>query len=114
MAPGIQTDVLELLQIKTQQMEPRERDCVLILDEVQLKRKIECDTSTKSLTGFVSSDLGNGNEEASHTLVYMHVKGLCKPNKQMVAWFLTGMGVTGFDCGLSQSWLLENCIRSHS
>lgn len=37
MVPGVQTDVMELLKIMTQDMAPRERDCVLILDEVQLR-----------------------------------------------------------------------------
>ena len=35
MLPGIQYDILELLEVKTKSMLPHEKDCVLILDEVQ-------------------------------------------------------------------------------
>jgi len=94
MMPGIQTDVLELLKLKTDQMIDREKQCVLILDEVQIKRKIEYDTSAKVLTGYVHEELGNTTEEASHALVFM-VKGLCRPYKQVVAWYLTGTGTRG-------------------
>jgi Transposase protein len=34
MALGLQEDILDLLEIKTKEMVDRERDCVLILDEV--------------------------------------------------------------------------------
>jgi len=81
MKTGIQTDVLDLLQIK---MVLPEQNCVLILDEVQLKRKIEYDVSLKSITGYVDPELGNSTEEASHALVYM-IKGLQVPYKQVVA-----------------------------
>ena len=98
MQTGIQTEILQLLQLKTNAMLPREKDCVLILDEVQLKRKIEYDTALKQLTGYVSPELGRDTEEASHAMVFM-IKGLCKPFKQVVAWYLTGMGTRG-----SQLW----------
>ena len=108
MAPGLQEDVLDLLQIKTNEMESRERDCVLILDEVQLRRKIEYDPSLKCLTGYVSPELSQTNdEEASHALVFM-IKGLCKPYKQCVAWYLSGTGTSG-----AKLWLLtEQVIKT--
>ena len=94
MAPGLQEDILDLLEIKTKGMSDRERDCVLILDEVQVKRKIEYDTALKCLTGYVSQELRREvDEEASHALVFM-IKGLCKPYKQCVAWYLTGNGTS--------------------
>lgn len=80
MVSGIQTDVMGWLKIKTQDMAPRERDCVLILDEVQFQQKLEYCMSAKSHTGYVSYGLGDEKEEASYALVYM-IKGLCKPYK---------------------------------
>ena len=49
MAPGIQTDLLELLYKKTQTMTDDDKDCVLIVDEVQLNVKIEYDKGLESL-----------------------------------------------------------------
>lgn len=50
--------------------------------------------SARSLTGYVSSELGNGKEEASYALLYI-IKGPCKPYKQIVARYSTGTGTTG-------------------
>jgi hypothetical protein len=97
MPPGIQYDILDFLELKTRDMCQRERDCVLLIDEVQLKRKIEYDSGLKVMTGYTSSEFafaGRVDEEASHALVFMS-KGMCVPYKQTVAWFLTGNRTTG-------------------
>jgi hypothetical protein len=107
MAPGIQHDLMELLQSRLQSMGEHDRDCVLLLDEVQLKVKAEYDNGLKRLVGFVSPELqspGKENEFAEHALVYM-VKGLRKPYKQVVAWYLTGKGTTG-----SKLWQLTKGV----
>jgi hypothetical protein len=63
------------------------KDCVLLLDEIQLKRKIEYDAGLKIMTENVSREFVQAkgpDEEAAHALVFM-VKGLCIPYKQTVA-----------------------------
>jgi hypothetical protein len=97
MAPGIQDDVLDLLELKAKQLSIEERDCALLLDEVQLEPKVEYDTSLKRMTGYISPEfLFEGREPtvAEHALVFM-VKGIRKPYKQPIAWFLTGKSTTG-------------------
>jgi len=73
MRAGLDTSLLDLLKLKTQDMSPRERDCVLILDEVQLLKKVEYDVGLKQMSGYVSREfLSNPNEAnqlASHALV---------------------------------------------
>jgi len=95
MKPGFNTTLLDLLQLKTQDMAPHEKDCVLLLDEVQINKKIEFDLGLKEMTGYVSPEFQRSDrvdEVATHALVLM-IKGICLPYKQTIMWFATGDGM---------------------
>jgi hypothetical protein len=115
MAQGMQDDVLDLLELKAKQLSVEERDCVLLLDEVQLEPKVEYDTSLKRMTGYISPEfLLEGREPtvAEHALVFM-VKGIRKPYKQPIAWFLTGKSTTGTQLWSVTKQVIEQlCARS--
>jgi hypothetical protein len=105
MAPGIQDQLFELIELKTKDMVERNRQCVLLLDEVQLQEKVEYDNGLKKLIGIVSPEFTNTtNEPADHALVYM-IKGLCIPYKQTIAWFLTGKHTNG-----AQLWAVTKLV----
>jgi hypothetical protein len=97
MAPGIQHDLMELLELKVKNMALIDRDCALVVDEVQLLPKIDYDNGIKRLVGYVSPQFqidGQPPEIAVHALVYL-IKGLHVPYKQTVAWFATGRSTVG-------------------
>jgi hypothetical protein len=107
MAPGLQTQIFELLELKTKDMLDREKMCVLLLDEVQLREKVEYDNSLKKLVGYVSPEFTTNqsvNELADHALVFM-IKGICIPYKQPVVWYLTGKRTNG-----EQLWQVTKTI----
>ena len=101
-APGIQYDVLGLLKQKMRGREEHEKLCALLVDEMQLKRRVEYDKSTKQMVGYVSPETlpgGVDNSEerqlAVHALVFM-LRGLTVAWKQTVAYLYTG---TSLDSG---------------
>jgi hypothetical protein len=115
MAPGMQDDVLDLLELKAKQLSVEERDCVLLLDEVQLEPKVEYDTSLKRMTGYISPEfLLEGREPtvAEHALVFM-VKGMRKPYKQPIARELTEFTI-GPTVRISSTLLPTLLIHSYS
>jgi hypothetical protein len=114
MAPGIQHDLMKLLQMKVTNMAEIDRDCALVVDEVQLQPKIDYDKGTKQLLGYVSPEFQSAQqpaEVACHALVFM-IKGLHVPYKQIVAWFLTGRSTVGQLWKVTQSVIQELYNRS--
>ena len=101
--PGIQTEVIQWMKCKLQSSAPQERDCVLMLDEMAVRKYLEYDKGLRSFVGQVSEDVSGGASAtradsaialASHALVVM-VRGLTTNWKQVVAYYLTGDSVQG-------------------
>jgi len=98
-APGIQHDVLQWLQLKMEKKPESEKLCVLLIDEMQLKEKVELDRSLRCVIGYVSPEalpVGTGASAdkamASHAMVFM-LRGLTTSWKQTVAYLFTGASV---------------------
>lgn len=96
MAPGINATLLDMLSTKLSVYSEGERDCCLLIDEVQLKEKVEYDKGLKRIVGMVGEDIyGNSTKSlASHALCYM-VRGIRTNWKQVVAWYGTGAATPG-------------------
>jgi hypothetical protein len=97
MAPGVDIRLIDMLASKLSVFSPAERDCCLLIDEVQLKEKLEYDKGLKRLMGTVTEQLNSQNSDlvlASHALCFM-VRGIRTNWKQIVAWFATGNSVSG-------------------
>lgn len=101
--PGIQADIVNWLRCKLQSSAVQERDCVLMLDEMAVRKCLEYDKGLRSLVGGVSPDVCKSSREcgavpdvvlASHALVVM-IRGLTTNWKQVVAYYLTGDSVEG-------------------
>jgi hypothetical protein len=95
--PGIQTDVIQWMKCKLELSTDQERDCVLMLDEMAVKKFLEYDKGLRSLVGYITPDvLGSNSADtlASHALVFM-IRGLTTNWKQTVAYYLTGASVEG-------------------
>jgi len=96
-APGIQSDVLQWLKQKLADYKDYEKVCVLMVDEMQLKQRVEYDKSLHKVVGYVSpetlpSDAPQQDKEelASHAMVFM-LRGLTSSWKQTVAYLYSGM-----------------------
>jgi len=86
--PGFCDNVFSLLQRKAQSMPTSDRCCVLLLDEISLKRGLNYCKSTDEIVGF--EDFGNGqrtDKYANQALVLM-VRGLKSRWKQPLAYYL--------------------------
>lgn len=54
--PGIQHDVLQWLRLKMSNAKESERLCVLLIDEMQLKNRVEFDRGLRQLIEYVSPE----------------------------------------------------------
>jgi len=89
------------MQCKLQLSTAQERDCVLMLDEMAVRKCLEYDKGLRSFVGEVSTEVAKSHcaestdvELASHALVIM-IRGLTTNWKQVVAYYLTGNSVNG-------------------
>lgn len=99
MAPGLDITLLDMLANKLSVYSQTERDCCLLIDEVQLKEKLEYDKGLKRVMGAVvgetaSNSASPGVTLASHALCFM-VRGIRTNWKQVIAWFPTGNSISG-------------------
>lgn len=92
--PGILTDVFRLLKMKLRpSSEYFETDCILTLDEMELKKSIDFCVATNSFVG--SATLPNSeNLLASKALVFM-LGGITTRWKQTVAYYFTAESTDG-------------------
>ena len=98
-APGIQHDVLQWLQRKMSAAKESDKLCVLLVDEMQLKARVEFDKGLRHIVGYVSPETlpadaatGADKELASHAMVFM-LRGLTASWKQTVAYLFTGASI---------------------
>lgn len=89
---GLLTEVFELLQLKVDQMNDKERDCALTLDEMSITPSVEYDVRTGRLMGEVT--LPGHSGKATHAMVFM-LSGISTRWKQTVAYYFTGNSVFG-------------------
>jgi hypothetical protein len=101
--PGIQIDVVKWMQCKLQLSAVQERDFVLMLDEMAVRKYLEYDKGLRSFIGNISDEFCKGDGKtssnntvalASHALVFM-IRGLTTNWKQVVAYYLTGNSLQG-------------------
>jgi hypothetical protein len=101
--PGIQVDVIKWMQCKLKSTAAQERDCVLMLDELAVRKFLEYDKGLRSFVGHITEEVRKPLDEkssgssvllASHALVVM-IRGLTTNWKQVVAYYLTGDSVDG-------------------
>src|SRR5688572_8957393 len=89
---GLLTEVFDLLQLKVAQMNDKERDCALTLDEMSITPSVEYDIRTGRLMGEVT--LPGHSGKATHAMVFM-LSGISTRWKQTVAYYFTGNSVFG-------------------
>ncbi|XP_077519843.1 uncharacterized protein LOC144129587 [Amblyomma americanum] len=86
--PGVLTEILTLMEAKVAAMSEIERDCVLFLDELEIRRGVELDRSSDCFLG--KTTLPESDQPANHALVFM-IGGLNTRWKQVIAYHYAGM-----------------------
>lgn len=89
---GILDQVFVLLKEKVETMSVKERDCVLLLDEMAITPSMEFDVGTGEFTGHVTLPSHEG--VATHACVFL-LGGITSRWKQVVAYYFTGSSISG-------------------
>lgn len=89
--PGVLQEVFALLESKVPHLVEKERQCVLMLDEMSIVPKLEYDTSTGSVRGYATLAVPGAPAKsiATHALVFM-LGGVSSRWKQVVGYHYTG------------------------
>lgn len=103
--PGITAKAIHLLRTKCNEMEERDRNCVLIHDEMAVKKELELKTNEDVVYGF--QDFGEfGRENIVVNKVYtMMIRGLNRNWKQTFAYYV------GSPNGVTIKKIIENALE---
>ena len=91
---GILNDVHSLMIPKVQNMEECEKECVLVIDEMSVKERIDYNQHSDEMVGRITLPENNSNQPANHAVAFM-LRGLGSPWKQTVAFHFTGYSTSG-------------------
>ena len=94
---GISPEFFETLKTKAGTMSKRERQCVLMWDEMSIKRLLEYNRKDDFVEGFQDlGHLGRSDQVANYALVFM-LRGLTSTWKQPIAFYVSRGNVDGND-----------------
>lgn len=92
---GILDEVLEFLHIKVSHLKSdRDRDCLIVLDEISITPGTVFDTSTNNYVGYVTLPEHDDKEIATHGLVFM-LASIGHRWKQSIAYYFTAKNTKG-------------------
>lgn len=84
--PGFNDFIFRLLEFRVRRMKEKEKDCLLVLDEMSLKSHLFYDISRDKIIGFQTENNETSAKIASSALVVM-VRGIASSWKQPLAYF---------------------------
>lgn len=92
--PGCSVKFMEAFKLKVNSMNPEDRKCVLIFDEMSIKSAVKYDKRRDCIEGLedLGPVLGNTKYVGDHALVFM-VRGLRSKWKQPLGYFITSSTV---------------------
>lgn len=97
---GIFHNVIQILKVKAEFMEPCDRFCLISYDEMQISKKVEFDRSTGKAIGYVTLDpkvehenWAPTNDDLGEKLFLVVVKGIKNHWKQVIACHVTRKGM---------------------
>ncbi|KAL4126427.1 hypothetical protein QTP88_010649 [Uroleucon formosanum] len=104
---GFSPKYMEQLKLKADCMSFKERKCVILLDEMAIKKYIEYNKTLDEVEGFEDlGSLGKSNKPGSHALVVM-IRGLYVNWKIPLNYYFTGSGVKGDSLVL----IIKKCVQ---
>lgn len=90
--PGVLKEIFDIMETKVAAMTDIEKDCVLFMDEMEIRRGLELDRGSDAFLG--TTTLPESDQPANHALVFM-VGGMNTRWKQVIAYHFTGAYVSG-------------------
>ncbi|XP_045477880.1 uncharacterized protein LOC123683025 [Harmonia axyridis] len=92
--PGFNKKIFLQLSLKADSMMPREKKCILMFDEMSIKRNIDYNKHTDMIEGFEDlGEFGRKSSPASQALVLM-IRGIYSTWKIPIAFFVSEDGVS--------------------
>lgn len=84
---GLSEEMINIIQEKLEDMNPINRKCILLLDEMTIKNNLQYDEKTDKIYGYEDyQEFGRTSKPAKHALVFM-LSGINKQWKQATAHF---------------------------
>lgn len=95
--PGKSDNLLELLKSKSQSMSIKERECVLIWDEMSIKSWLEYNSKKDIIEGYTDlGEHGRSSTIGNHVLVFM-IRGRQSNWRQPISYYVSHNSVSGND-----------------
>lgn len=105
--PGFTTEVFDKVKIKAKSMTSTEKQCVLLFDEMSLRKSLEYNSKLDLIEGFEDlGPLGRNGKLATHATVFM-LRGINNPWKCPLAYVLSNNALKSQSLAL----LLDLCIE---
>lgn len=92
--PGINKKIFTQLKSKTDSMQPKEKLCILLFDEMCLKTNVSYNEKKDDISGFVTNGKETKAVFANHAQVFM-IRGLHKNYKQPVSYTFSAGATKG-------------------
>ena len=93
--PGFNSQVFDALQHKVATLQPVDKQCVLVFDEMAIKTQLVYNKKGDCIEGFENlGSLGHTQYIANHALAFM-VRGLASKWKQCIGYFLSSGPMAG-------------------
>ncbi|KAJ8962867.1 hypothetical protein NQ318_001275 [Aromia moschata] len=91
---GINSSILRALKNKAGNMDPLDKYCVLLFDEIQIKSELSYETNQQRVCGYQDlGQLGRSLSVANRALVFM-IRGLNTPWKELIAYYFCGQDMS--------------------
>ena len=87
-SPGFHHSTLHSLSSKSKTLDPKDKLCVLLMDEISLKEHLHYDDKHDKIIGLENFGISSGNSIANHATVFM-IRGLTHKWKQPFAFFFS-------------------------
>lgn len=107
LSAGLSQNIMHLCKLKAASMEDSEKQCVLLFDEMQIKKHLEYNSTLDLIEGFedLGEPLGRRAKIASHASVFM-IRGLLNTWKIPIQYVYTFGPITANDLSVLISELL--------
>lgn len=102
--PGLNSNLTENLKNIIKEWDNEKRECILIFDEIAIKRELSYDSTNDEIVGFKDMGLTRSKELGKNICVFM-VRGIFSNYKFVITYYVIGKGSKG--CEIKEA-LLEN------
>lgn len=107
--PGLNDVIFDNLKSNVQNWNPREKNCILLFDEMSIQPHLNFNSSAQTVEGFEDFGDKKTNLIADHAQVFM-VKGITKKCKQPLAYMFTKSSMKTVDLARILKDIIKKCF----